>query len=253
MKIVVLMENSAQEGLIPEHGLSFYIEYRGGRYLLDAGECGAVLYNADKLGIDLSQVDKAVLSHGHYDHADGFSAFFRVNSTAPVYARPRITDPEIGAEQKYVGINPGMYGRHKKRFNLAEGPRDLAPGLHLIPDPVFHEQSLVAETSEGLIVLNSCCHAGVAKILTQLKEQFPNQPIRAVLGGFHLMGKGGTSTLGPAPEKVRAIAAVLRDELKVEGIYTGHCTGAPAYALLQEELGDRLHPLTTGAVYTFMD
>ena len=28
MKITVLMENSAQAGLIPEHGLSFYIEYR---------------------------------------------------------------------------------------------------------------------------------------------------------------------------------------------------------------------------------
>ena len=36
MKITVLMENSAQDGLIPEHGLSFYVEYRGGRYLLDA-------------------------------------------------------------------------------------------------------------------------------------------------------------------------------------------------------------------------
>ena len=35
MRITVLMENSAPQGLIPEHGLSFYLEYRGGRYLLD--------------------------------------------------------------------------------------------------------------------------------------------------------------------------------------------------------------------------
>ena len=67
------------------------------------------------------------------------------------------------------------------------------------------------------------------------------------------MGKGGTSTLGPAPEKVQAMAAALRDNLKVKDIYTGHCTGAPAYALLQEELGDRLHHLTAGAVYEFAD
>lgn len=253
MKIIVLMENSAQEGLICEHGLSFYLEYRGGRYLLDAGECGAVLYNAGKLGVDLSQVDKAILSHGHYDHADGFSAFFRVNSAAPVYARPRITDPEIWAEKEYIGINMGMFCRHEKRFDLAEGPRDLADGLHLIPDRVKHEQSLVAETAEGLVVFNSCCHAGVVDILAQLKERFSGQPIRAVLGGFHLMGKGGTSTLGPAPEKVRAMAAALRDDLKVKDIYTGHCTGTPAYALLQEELGDRLHHLTAGAVYEFAD
>ena len=253
MKVTVLMENSAQPGLIPEHGLSFYIEYRGGRYLLDAGECGAVLVNAARLGVDLTQVDKAALSHGHYDHADGFNAFFSVNSAAPVYARPRITDPEIWAEKEYIGVNMGMFCRHEKRFDLAEGPRDLAEGLHLIPDRVKHEQSLVAETSGGLVVFNSCCHAGVVKILTQLKEQFPQTPIRAVLGGFHLMGKGGVTTLGPAPEKVRAMAAALRDELDVQEIYTGHCTGGPAYDLLREELGDRLHHLTAGTVYEFAD
>jgi len=142
MKITVLMENSAQEGLVPEHGLSFYMEYRGGRYLLDAGECGAVVYNAARLGVDLSKVDKAALSHGHYDHADGFNAFFAVNDSAPVYARPRITDPEIWAEKEYIGVNMGMFCRHEKRFDLAEGPRDLAEGLHLIPDRVKHEQSL---------------------------------------------------------------------------------------------------------------
>lgn len=253
MKVTVLMENSAPDGLIGEHGLSFYIEYGGGRYLLDAGECGAVLYNAGKLGVDLAGVEKAVLSHGHYDHADGFNAFFAVNRTAPVYARPRITDPEIWAEKEYIGINMGMFCRHKKRFDLAEGPRDLAPGLYLIPDRVKHEQSLVAETAKGLVVFNSCCHAGVVDILTQLREQFPQKPIRAVLGGFHLMGKGGVTTLGPAPEKVRAIAAALRDGLEVGAVYTGHCTGGPAYAILKEELGDRLHPLTTGAVYEFED
>lgn len=253
MKVTVLMENSAPAGLVAEHGLSFYMEYRGGRYLLDAGECGGVLLNAHKLGVDLAQVDKAALSHGHYDHADGFNAFFAVNSAAPVYARPHITDPEYWEEKEYIGVNPGMLCRHEGRFHLADGPRELAEGLHLIPDQVSHEQSLVAETGEGLVVFNSCCHAGVVKILTQLKEQFPQTPIRAVLGGFHLMGKGGVSTLGPAPEKVRAIAAALRDELQVGAVYTGHCTGAPAYAILEEELGEKLHPLTTGLVCEFPD
>lgn len=253
MKVTVLMENSARDGLIPEHGLSFYIEYRGGRYLLDAGECGAVVYNAAKLGVDLSKVDKAALSHGHYDHADGFNAFFAVNPSASVYARPRITDPEYFDEKEYIGINPGMFCRYETRFDLADGPRTLSEGLHLIPDRVKHEQSLVAETAEGLVVFNSCCHAGVVKILSQLAEQFPGPPIRAVLGGFHLMGHDGPETLGPPPEKVRSIAAALRDDLKVQDIYTGHCTGDPAYALLEEELGDRLHHLTAGAVYEFGD
>ena len=56
MRITVLIENSAPEGLVAEHGLSFYLEYRGGRYLLDAGESGAFLLNAQHLGVDLSRV-----------------------------------------------------------------------------------------------------------------------------------------------------------------------------------------------------
>ena len=102
-------------------------------------------------------------------------------------------------------------------------------------------------------MLNSCCHAGVDPILAALRARFPGRPIRAVLGGFHLMGKGGTATLGPAPEEVRALARRLRDELDMREICTGHCTGAPAYALLAEELGGRLRPLTTGAVFEYPD
>ena len=90
MRITVLIENSAPEGLVAEHGLSFYLEYRGGRYLLDAGESGAFLLNAQRLGVDLSRVEAAALSHGHYDHGDGFTAFFRVNRTAQICARPAV-------------------------------------------------------------------------------------------------------------------------------------------------------------------
>ena len=252
MRITVLIENSAPEGLVAEHGLSFYLEYRGGRYLLDAGESGAFLLNAQRLGVDLSRVEAAALSHGHYDHGDGFTAFFRVNRTAQICARPAVVEDDV-LHGEHVGLNPGLFRRHARRFDLDDGPRALAEGLHLIPDAVRHEQSLAAETAEGLVVLNSCCHAGVDHILADLRARFPGRPIRAVLGGFHLMGKGGTATLGPAPEEVRALARRLRDELDVREICTGHCTVAPAYALLAEELGDRLRPLTAGAVFEYPD
>ena len=250
MKITVLIENSAPEGLIPEHGLSFYIEYRGGRYLLDAGESGAFVLNAHLLGTDLGAVEAAFLSHGHYDHGDGFSAFFRLNRAALVYARPAVREDDV-LHGDHVGLDPGLFRRHSRRFDLADGPREPFPGLHLIPDAVAHEQSLVLEAETGLVVLNSCCHAGVADILEGIRARFPGRPLRAVLGGFHLMGAGGTSTLGPASEQVRALARRLRDGLEVQEVCTGHCTGGPARALLAEELGARLRPLTTGAVFAF--
>ena len=252
MKITVLIENSAPEGLVPEHGLSFHLEYRGGRYLLDAGESGVFVLNARDLGADLGAVEAAFLSHGHYDHGDGLSAFFRLNRAAPVYARPAVREDDV-LHGNHVGLDPGLFRRHARRFDLADGPREPFPGLHLIPDAVAHEQSLALETEAGLVVLNSCCHAGVDNILEDIRARFPGTPLRAVLGGFHLMGPGGTSTLGPSPEAVRALARRLRDELDVAQVCTGHCTGAPGYQLLAEELGEHLHPLTTGAVFEFPD
>ena len=89
LRITVLMENTAREGLEAEHGLSFFLEYRGRRFLLDAGSSGRFADNAQKLGVDLDGVELAALSHGHYDHADGLRAFFALNDRAPVYIRPQ--------------------------------------------------------------------------------------------------------------------------------------------------------------------
>ena len=95
MKFVVLMENTAPEGacLSAEAGLALYIEYRGHKLLLDAGSSGKFADNAAALGIDLSQVELAVLSHGHFDHSDGLRRFFGVNQRAKVYARTTAGGP----------------------------------------------------------------------------------------------------------------------------------------------------------------
>ena len=87
VRVTVLMENTAPEGLLCEHGLSLMIEHGGRSILLDAGSSAALLDNAARLGVDLSRVDAAVLSHGHYDHSGGFCAFFQRNPSAPLYLR----------------------------------------------------------------------------------------------------------------------------------------------------------------------
>ena len=70
MRITVLTDNIGRDGLTGEWGLSFYIEYHGRKLILDAGQSGIFAENADKLGLSLADVDYAVLSHAHYDHAD---------------------------------------------------------------------------------------------------------------------------------------------------------------------------------------
>lgn len=251
MRITVLIENTAPDGpLFHEHGLSLHLSYEGHSILLDAGATGRSVQNAQALGIDVSAVEAAVLSHGHDDHADGFSAFFACNPSALVYARPAITQPyylpDQQGGQKFIGVNPALLARYQDRFSLADGPRAILPGLHLIPDPVVHEQSLVAETGQGLVIFNSCCHAGADAVVESVLNYLPGRPVRALIGGFHLVGSTGICSLGPSPQAVTALAARLAEELGVAEIYTGHCTGQPALALLEQALPGRVHRLTSG-------
>jgi hypothetical protein len=56
----------------------------------------------------------------------------------------------------------------------------------LVEDTIPEDQSLVLNTPEGLVVITGCGHAGIVNILTFSREQFPNEPVQAVIGGLHL-------------------------------------------------------------------
>lgn len=251
LQITVLMENDSRATLCAEHGLSLYLRFGGVNVLLDAGQSGRFADNARQLNCPLEDVHMAVLSHGHYDHADGFPALFRLNPSVTVYARPAVLEPQHDADGRYIGLSDALLGGYAGRFDLSDEQRSVAPGLWLVPDAVRHEQSLVAETAGGLVVMNSCCHAGADRIVADVLSRFPGRKVRALVGGLHLMGPGGVATLGMEPGAVRALARRLTQELGVEGIYTGHCTGAPGYALLEEESGGAVHPIHGGDVLTF--
>lgn len=278
MKITVLMENTALEGcgLTPEHGLSLYIEHRGKKLLLDAGSSGKFADNAQALGIDLSAVELAALSHGHYDHADGLRRFFRINSRAKVYVRPGADGPHfsMGKDGPYfIGIHRDICTQFRDRFAAVEGLYELTEGAWLVPDMVReasgrsdgllykrgeddfipddfrHEQSLVLEGEKGLVALNSCSHGGIVNIVRGVLDQLPGKKVYAVVGGLHMAAKG-QGALNCTPEYVFQVADALK-ELGVEEIHTGHCTGEIALGLLRERFGPGCHALATGQVLEF--
>lgn len=115
MKIVTLLENTAcREGLRAAHGLSLYIETPRHKLLFDMGPNEDFLANAGALGVDLTAVDLAVLSHGHYDHGRGLAAFCRCNDHAPVYIHSDAFGAfyalDEGGEPRYIGLAPGAGG-----------------------------------------------------------------------------------------------------------------------------------------------
>lgn len=86
VKIYTLAENTAfNSKFASEHGLSLYIETDSHKILFDSGQTDVFIKNAALLGVDLSKIDIAILSHGHYDHGGGFERFLEINQTASIY------------------------------------------------------------------------------------------------------------------------------------------------------------------------
>ncbi|MCK5069941.1 MAG: MBL fold metallo-hydrolase, partial [Desulfocapsa sp.] len=73
IELTVLCENSVTGpfGLTGEHGWAVGIKTSSTRLLFDTGQGLGIINNSEILGFDLSNIDRIVLSHGHYDHCSG--------------------------------------------------------------------------------------------------------------------------------------------------------------------------------------
>jgi 7,8-dihydropterin-6-yl-methyl-4-(beta-D-ribofuranosyl)aminobenzene 5'-phosphate synthase len=273
MRLVVLIENKEKEGLESEHGLSIYLEYNEKKYLLDTGASEKFADNAEKLGIDLREIDMAFLSHGHYDHSGGFLKLFNLCPTVEVYLQEEAKVPsykKVGMTYKYIGIPKGILEDYQRRFkyldkdccvdsgvwvlqhktgNLSERGKKMhlyrKIGKVFVPDDFSHEQTLIFNTPKGLVVLNSCSHAGADTIIKEVKKTFPSKKILALIGGFHLKDYTGERKTEFMKDEILCLGEELK-RLDVKKVITGHCTGMPAFKLLKEKLGDRLFYMETG-------
>lgn len=270
MKITCLVENTlSREDLGCEHGLSFYIETGERRLLFDMGAGPLFVQNAERMGIDLSRVDMAFLSHGHGDHGGGLADFLKVNRTAPVYIKPEAfgeyySEKEDGPH--YIGLskelrdNPQIRIADREEFSVEQGIR-LFSGVRgrrmfpesnrnlkekmengYEPDCFLHEQNLILTENGKDVLFAGCAHNGLLNILDRCSEVLGKKP-DVVIGGFHL----NSPTVGAVkPDYILA----LGEELAACGcvFYTCHCTGEAAYSGLKKVLGDRIHTIGTGGI-----
>ncbi len=109
MKITALIENTSARGLPTEHGLSLFVETAEHKFLFDMGQTDLFARNAETLGIALSKVDFAVLSHGHYDHGGGLNTFLALNDHAPVYMSRYAFEPHYNGTEKNIGLDQGFH------------------------------------------------------------------------------------------------------------------------------------------------
>lgn len=248
MKLITLIENTTcAEHLACEHGLSLYLETGSHKILFDTGQSGAFADNAEKLGIDLSAVDFAVLSHGHYDHGGGISRFLECNNHAPVYVNQHAFEPHFNAAGKDIGLDTRL---DRTRIRSVSESMSLAPGITLQtvpfpptdtadmtacdgqPEDFRHEQYLLVEEAGKRILISGCSHKGIVAIARHFHPDI-------LIGGFHFMKTTDQNILRNAAEHLLALDCTC---------YTGHCTGETQFDFLKAILGDRLHKITTGSV-----
>ncbi len=250
MRITVLTENTSRRGLPVEHGLSLYIESNGRKILFDTGQSGLFAENAERLKVDLSAVELAVLSHGHYDHGGGLMRFLSVNKKAPVYMSRYAFEGHYNGE-RYIGLDLNL---DRSRFVFTDGVTKIAEGLtlyscndrekvsdlgsfglnmlegeRLVPDDFRHEHYLLAEERGKRILISGCSHKGIVNIMSWFKPD-------ALIGGFHF------SKIEPG-EKLKALAETLAGFNA--DCYTCHCTGERQFEYMKNYM-DNLNYISTG-------
>ena len=270
LDMTVLIDNEAREPLAGQWGLSILITADDRNFLLDTGAGDQFAQNARLLGVDLNSVEAGILSHAHYDHADGMETFFSLNQRAPFLVREGSLENCYGIKEgkwRYIGIRSGTLETYAARIRYVRGVYEITDGIWLIPhragnyaaialrndlyrdihgercpDDFAHEQSVVLETEKGLVVFNSCSHTGMINILKDIQEMLGRRDVYAYVGGLHLY----KMTDGELDELCGQIRRT-----SVEHIFTGHCTGEHAFEFLRERMGGRIEQFVSGFRYSF--
>lgn len=274
MKITTLVDNYVASGKMgAEHGLSLYIEINENpvlnqeklNILFDTGQSDLFYHNAKHLGIDLSQTDLLIISHGHYDHTGGLAKFLEINDKATVYIRKEAFWHKMH-NGKYIGIpnkekllqkdNPA-----KNRFILTKSIfTPISPLLSIISTPnksltsannfsIKHdgktepaedlfcdEQYLAFQIDGKTSLVTGCSHKGIIDIISDTQHITGNKVIE-VIGGLH--------TSKHSAKEIRELSQKMAST-HVKYIHTGHCTGIEQYAMLKESLKDRISYNYTG-------
>lgn len=273
MKFQFLVENKTDNpGVMAEHGLSIYIEADGKKILFDAGATELVVENAKTLGIDLADIDLAVVSHGHYDHTGGFPAFCRRNEKAPIYIHKNafrrsfgLVDGKPEKELSAIRWSEAELEELQNRLVFTDGPQwitenicitgtvPLAEGFEptenfyyyndagqMVTDDMSHEQCLVIRQEDGLYIFSGCSHRGVISALNACKAMFPGERVAVLAAGMHLYSASDE-------DRASVMDQVIAEDLDM--VMPVHCTGIRAICDLKTALGEKCVIATAGDVF----
>ena len=274
IKLHVLSDNKTENpACLAEWGLSLFIEAGGRKILFDTGTSDIFAENAEIMGLDLSEAEALVISHGHSDHTEGVPRFCEINKKAPVYLGkgallPQFGEEDGGPEDYNCGIQWAEDGAlpFKDRLITTDGPVWISPDIvisgrilsddplrpqevffiqdadgSIRPDPMDHEQFLaVREPGRGIFLFSGCSHKGIISAVEYAKELFPGERIAGIVAGMHLIGAD--------PRLRNRMIRRLKEE-EPDVIVPLHCTGLEASARIRYLFGRRCVLASAGSSY----
>jgi 7,8-dihydropterin-6-yl-methyl-4-(beta-D-ribofuranosyl)aminobenzene 5'-phosphate synthase len=253
MKLSVLVDNNTliDRYFLGEPALSFFIEEDDKRILFDTGYSDAFIKNAEKMRIDLRNLDWVALSHGHVDHTWGLTHLISLymeakgeaitHHTPTIIGHPLVFESkllnsvgEIGSILSYNKLSKHFpislskqpfwltdklvfLGEIKRKFNF-EGKESIGKVTtekEEFDDFIFDDTALVYKSSEGLVIMVGCAHSGICNIIEYAKEVCGEERIVDIIGGFHL--------LNPSNFQLENTVKYI-EELGPNKLHAAHCT-----------------------------
>lgn len=271
IKATVLCENCVffHAGAIAEHGWSVYLETDQGNFLFDTGQGKGIINNAHYFHKDLSNLQGIIISHHHHDHTGGLLQVLEYTGKVKVYSHPELFKNSYNVRdgvEKNIGIpfRREILESRGAEFIFNTDFTEIVPGLLLsgeiprktsfetgdtklllknekgyIQDIVADDQTLIANTEKGLVIVLGCSHSGIVNIVNYAIAKTGQQHIYAIFGGTHLDRASETT-------KSKSIEALK--QFDIEKIGTSHCTGLEASMHLFQEFGKRFFFCNVGTV-----
>jgi len=239
LEVYIVYDNYVfKGGLKPAWGISFYIIADGTVLLFDTGGDGQILVNnMRKMNLNPEDVKIVVLSHIHSDHIGGLHSLLEINNHVTIYL-PSSFPKDLKDEIRSTGAKVVEV---KEPMVICEGIASTGE----IPSSIgLYEQSLVINTTNGVIILTGCAHPGVDNIVKRVIKTFNCSKILLVGGGFHLAGA--------SDKRIMDIIKEL-EKYNVRLVMPIHCSGDRARSLFKNAYNGRCILGGVGFSFTLKD